>query len=205
MNGKIRLGIFGGTFNPPHRGHIESAKNFIEEMSLDKLLIVPTLIPPHKSCEEMATAEQRLEMCELAFSSIPKCEISHIEVERGGKSYTYMTIEELKSCDIELFLLCGTDMILTMDSWMKPEIIFSNATICYARRECDEANDSKIEEKIALYKEKYGAEIVFLDSPVIEISSSEIRNKIKSGESCDGFLTEEVKKYLTDSELYNEL
>ena len=202
MNGKIRLGIFGGTFNPPHLGHVESAKSFIESMSLDKLLVIPTSVPPHKSADGIASAEQRIAMCRLAFSNVSKCEVSDIEVKRGGKSYTYMTLEELSSPDTEIFLLCGTDMLLSMDSWMKPEIIFNLATICYARRESDAANDLKIDEKTALYRRKYGAEIVFLNSPVVEVSSSQIRERIKNGEPSDAFLTETVRKYITDSELY---
>lgn len=202
MNGKIRLGIFGGTFNPPHIGHIESAKSFINALSLDKLLIIPTFIPPHKQSEATVTPEHRLAMCSLAFSDVPNCEVSDIEIKRGGKSYTYITLEELYREDTELFLLCGTDMILTLDSWMNPEIIFDSATICYARRECDARFDSEIDKKIALYKEKYGAEIIFVNSTVIEISSSEIREKIKSGEACNEFLPIEVNKYITDGELY---
>ena len=202
MNGKKRIGIFGGTFNPPHVGHVEAAKSFISELSLDKLLVVPTYIPPHKSLDVIATPEERLEMCNLAFSGIDKCEVSDIEIKRGGKSYTYMTLEELHSENNELFLLCGTDMIMTLDAWKNPDVIFRLATVCYARRECDKDNDIKIKEKTVLYREKYGAEIVFLNSSVIEISSSEIRQNLKNGERSCEFLTETVKKYITDCELY---
>ena len=202
MIGKIRLGIFGGTFNPPHTGHVEIARSFINALSLDKLLIIPTFIPPHKESSDTVSADKRLEMCRIAFSGIDKCEISDIEIARGGKSYTYLTLSELSRDDTELFFLCGTDMILTLDSWVNPDIIFKLATICYARRESEEQNDAKIDEKIALYRDKYGAEIIFINSPVIEISSSEIREKIRCGDSCDEFLPQGVKKYITDCELY---
>ena len=202
MSEKRRLGIFGGTFNPPHIGHVESAKSFIKALSLDKLLIIPTFIPPHKISDDMATPENRLEMCRLAFSGIPKCEVSDIEIKRGGKSYTYLTLESLSAPDTHLFLLCGTDMILTMDSWANPEVIFKLATICYARRENDELNNTSINEKIVIYRQKYGAEIVFLNTPVIEISSSEIRRKLRSGEPYQEFLSTQVEKHIIDSELY---
>ena len=84
----IRLGVYGGTFSPPHLGHIESAEAFYREMKLDKLLIIPTFIPPHKEAKDDASPEDRLEMCKLAFSHIPNTEISDMEIKRGGKSYT---------------------------------------------------------------------------------------------------------------------
>lgn len=202
MNGKVRLGIFGGTFNPPHVGHVESAKRFIEALSLDKLLIIPTFIPPHKVSEGTVTPQQRLDMCALAFSDIENAEVSDIEIKRGGKSYTYLTLNELYDENTELFLLCGTDMFLTMDSWMHPEIIFDRATICYARRENDELNNIEIDKKISIYKEKFGAEVVPIDLPVIEISSSEIREGVRNSESYVDFLPDAVRKFITDRELY---
>ena len=202
MNGKVRLGIFGGTFNPPHIGHVESAKSFIEALALDKLLIIPTFIPPHKVSESAVTPQDRLDMCALAFTGIDKTEVSDIEIKRGGKSYTYLTLNELYNEDTELFLLCGTDMLLTMDTWMHPEIIFARATICYARRESDEQKSIEIDRKISLYKEKYGAEIVLIDTSVIEISSSEIRWSVKNSESYVDFLPDAVRKFITDRELY---
>ena len=173
----MRLGIYGGTFSPPHKGHVEAAEAFSREMKLDKLLIIPTFVPPHKITSDDATPEQRLEMCRLAFSHIKNAEISDMEIKRGGTSYTYLTLEELSSRDVELFFLCGTDMILTFDQWKKYEYIFSLATICYARRENDDANTSKIEEKTRQYA-SIGAKIVEIKHKVNEISSTEIRNML---------------------------
>ena len=99
----MRLGIYGGTFSPPHKGHVEAAEAFSREMKLDKLLIIPTFVPPHKTTADDATPEQRLEMCRLAFSHIKNAEISDMEIKRGGTSYTYLTLEELSSRDVELF------------------------------------------------------------------------------------------------------
>ncbi len=196
---KIRLGIYGGTFSPPHKGHIEAAEAFVKEMRLDKLLIIPTFIPPHKAASEEASPEYRLEMCRLAFSHIPNTEISDMEIKRGGKSYTYLTLEELKSEDNELFFLCGTDMILTFDQWKNYEYIFKLATICYARRECDGKNTEKIEEKIRQY-EKIGANIIKISHNVTEVSSTEIRESFDIKDNP--FLTPEVSEYIRNFGLY---
>ncbi len=195
----MRLGIYGGTFSPPHKGHIEAAEAFSKEMRLDKLLIIPTFIPPHKTAIGDASPEDRLEMCRIAFSHIPHTEISDIEIMRGGKSYTYLTLEELKNDENELFFLCGTDMILTFDLWKRYEYIFSLATICYVRRECDENNSLKIKEKTEQY-EKLGAKIAEIHLDINQISSSEIRADITR---CAGdFLTFGVLDYIKKNDLY---
>ncbi len=195
----MRLGIYGGTFSPPHKGHTEAAEAFVREMKLDKLLIIPTFIPPHKATSEDASPEDRLEMCRLAFSHIPNSEISDMEIKRGGKSYTYLTLEELQDEGVELFFLCGTDMILTFDRWMRYEYIFKLASICYARRETDDEISLKIKEKTEQYK-KEGAEIFEIKHRVTEISSSEIRDSIDMSE-CE-YLTPEVLSYIKDRGLY---
>ncbi len=177
----MKLGIYGGTFSPPHKGHIEAARAFSDFMTLDKLLIIPALIPPHKFFGNEATATERIEMCRLAFSDIKNAEISDIEIRRGGKSYTYLTLEELASKECELYLLCGTDMILTFDEWKNFKRIFELATVCYVRREACSNVDEKIEAKISEYREKYQAKIVRIPNSITEISSTELREAMASG------------------------
>lgn len=196
---KKRIGIFGGTFNPPHNGHIMSAKHFIDEMSLDKLLIIPTFIPPHKSYNSQVTCEERLEMCKLAFSEIEKAYVSDVEIMRGGTSYTYITLQELDADDIQLFMLCGTDMMLSIDTWKNPQIIFESADICYVRREEDSETAALLEEKCKEYTLKFGARIHSLKNDVIDISSTEIResfDKMKENVPIG------VLKYITEKGLY---
>lgn len=195
----MRLGIYGGTFSPPHIGHVEAAEAFYRELKLDKLLIIPTFIPPHKVSKDDAGAEDRLNMCKLAFSHIPNTEVSDIEIKRGGKSYTYLTLEELSREGVELYFLCGTDMILTFDQWKRYEYIFALASICYARRENDRENDLKIEEKIRQY-EKLGAKIIKVDHNVTEISSSDIRASLSDGKAA--FLNKSVIEYINLFGLY---
>lgn len=198
----MRLGIFGGTFSPPHTGHVLAARAFVKALSLDKLLIIPTFIPPHKFFGEEASCEERLEMCRLAFGDIPSAEISDIEILRGGKSYTYETLEELYSEDNEIYFLVGTDMLLTFDGWKKPERISELCTLCYVRREEERVNDALIEKKIEKYKNLYGASIVSIGHRVTEISSSELRQRIKDGNIGDNMLPTSVLDYIRERGLY---
>lgn len=196
---KMRVGIFGGTFNPPHIGHISAAQAFLKGANLDKLIIMPAFIPPHKEYDSLTTCEDRLEMCKLAFKGVPKTEVSDLEIQRGGKSYTYLTLGELSSEESELYFLCGTDMILTMDTWMHPEVIFNLANICYIRRESDPVKKDLIEMKCKKYVDDYNARILPIDSEVIEISSSDLRNGEKD---VDAYLTDDVLEYIMQKELY---
>ena len=194
-----RVGIFGGTFNPPHIGHIEAAKSFTKGAMLDKLIIMPAFIPPHKEYKSSVTCEERLEMCKLAFSDIEKAQISDHEISRGGTSYTYLTLQEFANDKNELYFLCGTDMILSMDTWKNPDIIFSLATICYIRREMDSNISNLLESKCEEYKERFDARIISIDSDVIDISSSEIRDSI----NCKiDYLTPDVLDYILKKGLY---
>lgn len=177
-----KIGIYGGTFSPPHLGHVEAARAFLRQLSLDELLIIPTATPPHKEYEEEASADERIEMCKLAFSGIERTTVSDMEIRRGGKSYTYLTLEELDSEDTELYFLCGTDMILTFDLWRNFKRIFELATVCFARRERDASSTEAILQKVREYRELYGAKIIEINHRVIEVSSTDIRRLIESGQ-----------------------
>jgi len=200
---KTKIGIYGGTFSPPHIGHIRAAEAFYREILPDKLFIIPTFIPPHKDHSEQVSASDRLNMCELAFEHIPNTYISDIEIKRQGKSYTYLTLEELKSDENELYFLVGTDMLLTLDSWRFPEKIFDLATICFVRREDDGDKNTKIEEKIKLYREKYAARIIRIKNDAIEISSTELREKINSNGVLQKYIPSDVLEYITRGGLYS--
>ena len=196
---KKRVGIFGGTFNPPHIGHVEAGKAFVEKAYLDRLIIMPAFIPPHKEYASIATCEERLEMCKLAFKDVDKATVSDLEMSRGGKSYTYLTLQELSSDEVELYFLCGTDMIISMDTWKNPDIIFSLANICFIRRESDDLNTKLIDQKCKFYNDKFGARVMPIDADVIEISSSEIRS---SDIETSSYLSDDVKKYISLKGLY---
>ncbi len=202
MTKKKRLGIFGGTFNPPHLGHIRAAEAFIDSIKLDELLIMPTFLPPHKESSDVMDAASRLEMCKIAFSHLKNTNVSDFEIKRGGKSYTYITLTELSGEDRELFFLMGTDMFLTLDSWKKPEIICSLANIALIRRESDPKTEKKIDQKTELYKEKYGAKIFGVKAKITEISSTEIRDMILSGADSSEYLSDEIRGYIDKKHIY---
>lgn len=196
---KRRIGIFGGTFNPPHIGHVEAAKAFAEEARLDSLIIMPAFIPPHKEYDSLVSCDERLKMCKIAFKDVKNSTVSDLEIARGGKSYTYLTLQELTQDDTDLFFLCGTDMILTMDRWKNPDIIFSMATVCYIRRENDPEIEAEIQRKCSQYVSEFNAKIMPIDKDVIEISSSEIRQG-----KCDlnSYLQPEIIEYISSRDLY---
>ena len=196
---KEKIGIFGGTFSPPHVGHVASAEAFSRAVDFDKILIIPDFLPPHKEIDGEASAEQRLKMCNLAFSHIKSSVISDMEIKRGGRSYTYQTLQELSSVDRELYFLMGPDMFLTLLEWKNPQRIFELATICLVRRETD--SGELIKAKVIEYQSNYGANILIIDTDIIEVSSSEIRETLHRG--CDSEnVPRQVMDYIKEAGIY---
>jgi len=198
----VRTGIYGGTFSPPHIGHISAARAFAEQMALDELLIIPALLPPHKTIDYEDHPEKRFRMCELAFGDIKCATVSDIELKREGKSYTVDTLKALAREGRELLLLCGTDMIMTLDEWRAPDEIFSLCTPVYIRRENDAELDTAIEKKIALYKAKYGVDVPNISVSPIELSSSEVREAVNDGRGIEKLVTPAVAEYIREEGLY---
>ena len=197
----MKTGIFGGSFNPIHNGHIELAKKFFNKLELDRLFIVPTYIPPHKSMKDYIFPDQRFEMCSLAVRGIDGFEVSNIEIKRHGASYTYLTLKELHSLypDDELYLLTGADMFMTLHEWKKPEVIFELSTVCGVSRNDD---DTAVLEKQAEYLRSLGARTVVLDAEIMTVSSTEIRNRVKNGEDISELVDPKVKRYIKEHNLY---
>ena len=202
----MRIGIFGGTFDPPHIGHINACKIFANSFAFDKVFVIPVYLPPHKSLRSSSSVQNRLDMSMIAFSRLAdNIEVSDIEIKRQGKSYTADTIRHFKElgCD-EIYFLCGTDMLLTLGAWYKPEYILNNATIVYARRENDSDILERINKKIAEYTSKYNAKIISLDIVAIDVSSTEIRNSLDDEDFLSKYLTEDIIYYIKDQNLYRE-
>lgn len=197
-----RLGIYGGTFSPPHLGHVRAARAFLEAAKLDELLIMPTFLPPHKEIDGEADADERYRMCELAFSELPNTSVSDFEISKGGKSYTYLTLSDFKDEDTELYFLVGTDMFLTLDRWRCPETVFRLATIALVRREDDGATATMIEEKAEEYIRLFGAKLLFINTDATEISSSELREAIKRGCGTEKYLSPAVASYIKSNLIY---
>ena len=148
----MRIALYGGSFNPPHLGHERVARLVSEVLHPDKLLIIPDNIPPHKNLSANAPSPlQRFEMCKIAFSGIPNCEISDMELNRGGKSYTVDTLKEFKAShpDDTLFLIMGMDMIESFSTWYQPEEIESMCTLFVAPREISSESSSVAREQLS--------------------------------------------------------
>lgn len=197
-----RIGIYGGTFSPPHNGHLAAAKAFMEQMWLDILYVIPTGIPPHKATEASVSAAERYEMCRLAFGGMEGVYVSDMELRREGKSYTVDTLRELSGEDRRLFLLCGTDMMLTLDTWRSADEIFKLCYPVYMRRENDRSLDPLIVKKISEYQEKYGKVVRRIVGDAITLSSSDVRRAVKEGREIGKTVPPAVEKYIRDNHLY---
>ena len=198
-----RIGIYGGTFNPPHVGHIQAAVQAVEALNLTKLLIVPDRIAPHKIMpENSATGAQRLDMLRIATAGCAQIEVSDIELKREGVSYTYETILQLKEIypQAQLVLLMGTDMFLSFHTWKNPDIILKNASLgVFYRGEKGEI--SAIEARKAQMEEQ-GASVQLVKNEVINISSTQMRRLLAF--RCAGeFLPEGVLDYIWENRLYD--
>lgn len=202
IDGILRTGIYGGTYAPVHNGHVAAAKAFIEQMKLDELLIIPAAIPPHKMIGSSDTPEHRLRMCELAFGGIDKIKVSDMEIKRGGRSYTVDTLRELTRSGRKLFLLTGTDMMLTFDEWRQFEEIFKLCCPVYIRREKDTSLDAKIIEKNNEYYKKFGVAFRKIVADPIVVSSTQIREIIKSGGDISDYVPSLVAEYIKENNIY---
>ena len=196
-----RIGIYGGTYNPPHIGHLRAAEYAIEALKLDRLLLIPTGVSPHKEMAAGASTADRLELLRLSAASIEKAQVSDIEIRRAGRSYTVDTLRAIREehPDSELFLLMGTDMFLSFMTWREPETIMQLATLAvFCRGEKGER--VKIEaQKAAL--ESLGARVELVENPVTAISSTDLRRMLIFG-CADPFLMPGVGEYIRDHGLY---
>ncbi len=199
------IGIYGGSFSPPHIGHYRALDAFIKVERPTRTLVIPTLIPPHKQLGGDATPEQRLHMCRLAFADLPVT-VDDREIRRGGKSYTVLTLEELKTADNRLFFLCGTDMLMTLDSWHQPERIFELAEIVYV---CREGGGAQAEARRALrrkaeeYRQRFSAVVRELFADVVEISSTDLRKALGKERNASAYLHPDVEEYIKACHLYH--
>ncbi len=197
----MRLGIFGGSFNPPHRGHRVAAEAFCEKLELDHLLVIPAGLPPHKTLDRRCSDLQRLEMTRLNFSDLSTpCTISDMEMKRKGKSYTVDTLLEIQAARAEddLFLYCGSDMLLSFSSWYQYERILQLCTLCVMKRREESAD---WERALGRFNQKALYSVRVIDSPHVEESSTHLRDQLAKGESPTGLLPA-VADYIRKKGLY---
>lgn len=224
----MRIGIFGGTFNPPHLGHRHLVEDFHAQMAraglpLDKILIIPTYVPPHKAAPDLASGEDRLLMCNLQLENGP-FEVSDIEIQREGASYTWMTLEALHEqydtpeAPAELYFLMGDDMLLYLPHWVRPEKVLEDAVLVSTIR----SHECSVEElktfAQATYPDQYAAgRFLFFESEPFPVSSTEIRALVKQAagttsttqherhiaeKRLEELLDPEVLQYILERELY---
>jgi len=198
-----RIGIYGGTFNPPHVGHIQAAKQAVKALGLSKLLVIPDRIAPHKAMPgNSASPQQRLDMLRLALADCPEIEVSDIELNREGPSYTYETVLLLKDRypGDDLVLLMGTDMFLSFQTWRNPQIILENAALGVFYR--GEKGETAAIETRKAEMEAAGTRVELVKNDIINISSTQMRRLLAF--RCAGeFLPEGVLDYIRENRLYD--
>lgn len=197
----MKIGVFGGAFDPIHNGHLHLAREFARRLSLDKVLLIPTSLPPHKPHAYMAPPQLRLMMCRLAVGEDGLFEVSDIEIRREGASFTADTLNEVLKIypGAELYLITGADMFLTLGTWNRFEEIARLATLCAAPRG---DGDSQRLKSYAKTLEQRGAKCVIEDIPLMDVSSTAIREKILAGESIDRLVPAPIEEYIKKFGLY---
>lgn len=195
-----RIGVFGGTFNPVHNGHLHIARCFAVQFSLDSVIFIPSKRPTHKPSPDLASAADRLEMCALAVAGTP-FSVSDLEITREQESYTVYTLEHLRRLypTDTLYLLMGEDMFLTLLDWKDAGRICQLAELCVAPRDTD--SRARLEE--------YGAKITaaggryhIAEIPFLPVSSTEIRQRLREYQPIDTMVPASVARYLRQHQLY---
>ena len=197
----MRIAIFGGSFDPVHKEHIHFVRAAIDCLRLDKVLVMPAHTPPHKPYRVLAPDTDRLEMCRLAFSSLPQVEISDYEILQGGTSFTYLTCRHFRKLypTAEIFFLLGTDMLRDFPSWRNPQSIVEDVTIAVCGRN-DEVDWWEKEQRI--FEEKFGKTFVRVDYNGADVSSTKIRVLAGAGMRLTDFLEEKTAAYIEEKGLY---
>ena len=196
-----KIGIMGGTFNPIHFGHLLLGETAYEQFSLDEVLFMPTKNPYYKNLGNTVTEEDRVRMVKLAIKDNAHFTFSGEELNREGTTYTVETLQNLtrKNPDCEYYFIMGADSLYHIESWKDTEKVLQMAVILVAGRG---DLSSSLSSQIEYIENKYDASIHFLNSPSLEISSNDIRRRIRAGESIRYLLPREVEEYIYEHKLY---
>jgi nicotinate-nucleotide adenylyltransferase len=195
-----RVGILGGTFNPPHLGHLVCAQEAFQQLELDRVLMIPTLTPPHKTLHDDPGPAHRLELCRLAADEDERFEVSAVELDRDGPSYTVDTLEELHvtAPDSELYLIVGGDIAVGLPAWRQPERVLQLATLAVADRE----GTPRFTIEMALDRVPGGERVRFFAMPHIAISSTLVRRRLRAGNAVRYLVPDQVIEYIERHRLY---
>lgn len=200
----MRIGLIGGTFNPIHHGHLILSEYVRENCKLDKIIFIPTGLPPHKAWSAVEDPEIRLKMTKIGIERNKYFNVSDIETYREGVSYTIDTITELKNLypKDQLYFIMGADSLFELPTWKYYEKLISTTNIIVVNRPGGKNN--LIGAKIKEYEDLFGANIIEIKSPLIDISSSDIRNRVKGGKSIKYLVPHKVEEYILQKSLYKE-
>jgi len=215
---KERIGIFGGTFNPIHKGHMKAALEVQKTFLLDKVLLIPSYIPPHKGASDVAPPSDRLQMVKLAVASYPQFVPSPVEIKAKGKSYSILTLAKLKKQfpDAVIFFILGVDAFLEIDTWREYRKVLEQCHFIVISRPGYDLNEAKkllkgnysermvqVSESTKLDKVMLHRYKIFLLSiDALDIASLDVRKKVKMGKSIAGLVVEAVEEYIQTNKLY---
>lgn len=197
----MRIGIFGGSFDPVHIEHIRVAEAAIDSLNLDRLLIMPAFAPPHKPNKTLSPNEDRLEMCRIAFSDVEKAEVCDFEIARGGVSYTYLTCRHFRELfpKAKLFWLVGTDMLRDFPTWKNPESILADVTLAVCARN---EKEGWLAFEHATFFKRFQRDFAVVHYNGADVSSTKIRVLAAAGEPIGAYVGEKVEKYIREKKLY---
>ena len=220
----MRIGLFGGTFNPIHRGHLWAASELIKQFNLDQIFLIPDALPPHKTSDLVAKADDRLEMINLAIADLPGLTVSDVELNRPGLSYTIDTIRHFKSTlakDAGIYLIMGLDAFLEIHTWKSHQNLLDEIAFIVMARPGDDyvdaqqgwriletylkstlSSDSEFDADHACYTLEGKQPVYICDIKALDISSTKIREMIKKKKSIENFVPHEVAEYIQLKGLY---
>jgi len=200
----MNIGIMGGTFDPVHNGHLAIAEAAYEQFGLDRVWFLPNGNPPHKALADIGSSiEDRLKMVQLAIAGRTGFKLEPYEARRKSVSCSYETMEHFSKIypEHDFYFIIGADSLFTVDKWVHPERLFLTCTILAAFRDEMDTRE-KMDRQMHYLKEKYHAKSALLLSPIVKISSSEIRKRIRDGKSINGFVPDNVEEYIKKECLY---
>ena len=202
MHKKMKIGIMGGTFNPIHFGHLILAESAYENLELDSVVFIPAGIPPHKQDEEIVSKKDRLKMVDLAIDDNNHFEVSTIELDKKSISYSFETLELLKeeNTNTNYYFITGSDSLYNIEKWKAPEKLLALCELVVASR--SDENLDRLKQHKKVIEKKYRTTVHILNMPTIELSSSDIRDRVKNGKTIKYFVPKDVENYIYMNDLY---
>lgn len=197
----LKLGVLGGTFDPPHNGHLLIARAALTQLGLTQVLFAPTRQPPHKDTAEHSAIEQRIEMVRRAIAPYPQFVLSRVDVDRAGPTYTVDTLRILREqfgARVELFFIMGMDSLANLLTWRAPEQLIQLCQLAVCARPGFDANLDALEQKIPGVR----ARVVWLNAPALAIAASDLQTRVRAGQSIAEMVPEAVARYIAEQGLY---